>query len=237
MIQNHIDSPVSPFASFVNLLIYVMLTGYLWYVKCKANIMFYHVTTSLPLNQRLGAISKITSCHINEHLVHNKKLCTYAQIKLFFKFEAYVDIINDFKRRQCFSKLRMSAHNLEIEAGRFRKNMTPRHDRHCKYCLSIGTKTIGNEIHFVMVCPQFQEERKFLETKIADLYPNVSQLSVQNKFIWLLSQEDKYCLNLLAAFFLKCFKIKSEFQIYISSVPRFTYHTSFFHHHLVYHFI
>ena len=26
--------------------------------------------------------------------------------------------------------------------------------------------------------------------KIADLYPNVSQLSVHNKFIWLLSQED-----------------------------------------------
>ena len=25
----------------------------------------------------------------NEHLVQNKKLCTYAQIKLVFKFEAY----------------------------------------------------------------------------------------------------------------------------------------------------
>ena len=50
--------------------------------------------------------------NINEHLVQNKKLCTYAQIKLVFKFEAYLDTINDFKRRQCFSKLRMSAHNL-----------------------------------------------------------------------------------------------------------------------------
>ena len=91
--------------------------------------------------------------NINEHLVQKKKLCTYAQIKLVFKFEAYVDTINDFKRRQCFSKLRMSAHNLEIEAGRFGKDVTPRCDRHCKYCLSIGTKTIGDEIHFVMVCP------------------------------------------------------------------------------------
>ena len=151
--------------------------------------------------------------NINEHLVQNKKLCTYAQIKLVFKFEAYLDTINYFKRRQSFSKLRMSAHNLEIEAGRFGKDVTPRCDRHCKYCLSIGTKTIGDEIHFVMVCPQFQEERKLLETKIADLYPNVSQLNVHNKFIWLLSQEDKYCLNSSATFFLQCFKIKSEFQI------------------------
>ena len=126
----------------------------------------------------------------------------------FFKFEAYLDTINDFKRRQFLLKLRMSAHNLEIEAGRFGENVTPGCDRHCNYCLSIGTKTIGDEIHFVMVCPQFQEERKLLETKIADLYPNANQLSVHNKVIWLLSEEDKYCLNLIATFFLKCFKMK-----------------------------
>ena len=33
---------------------------------------------------------------------------------------------------------------------------------------------------------------------------------IQNKFIWLLSQEDKHCLNLVASFLLKCFKLKSE---------------------------
>ena len=47
----------------------------------------------------------------------------------------YLDVINDFKKRQCFSKLRGSAHNVEIEAGRFGgQNRVPRSDRHCKYC-------------------------------------------------------------------------------------------------------
>ena len=63
-----------------------------------------------------------------------------------------------------------------LKAGRFGKNVIPRSDRHRKYCLSIGNKIIGDEIHFVMVCPQFQEERKLHETKIADFYPNVSHL-------------------------------------------------------------
>ena len=80
--------------------------------------------------------------NINEHLVQNKTLCTCAQIKLVFKFETYLDTINDFKRRHCFSKLRMSAHNLEIEAGRFGKDVTPRCDRHCKYCLSKEPKPL-----------------------------------------------------------------------------------------------
>ena len=61
----------------------------------------------------------------NEHLVQHKKMCTYAQIKSVFKFETYLDVMDDFKKRQCFSKLRMSAHNLEIEAGRFGKNRIP----------------------------------------------------------------------------------------------------------------
>ena len=106
----------------------------------------------------------------------------------------------------CSKSLRMSAHHHEIEAGCFRKDVAPRWDRHCKYCL-LGTKTIGDQIHFVMVCSQLQEERNLLETKVVDLCPNVTHLSAQDKFIWLLSQEEKYCLNLIETFFLKCFKV------------------------------
>ena len=36
----------------------------------------------------------------------------------------------------------MSAHTLEIEVGRFGRDVTPRCDRHCKYCLSIGAKQL-----------------------------------------------------------------------------------------------
>ena len=154
-----------------------------------------------------------TMSNLNEHLVQDKKLCTYAQIKSVFKFETYLDVINDFKKRQCFSKFQMIAHNLEIEAGRFGKNRIPRSGRHNKYCLSLGKQVLGDEIHFVMMCPQFHEDRQCLETRIVNLFPNVIQLSVWNKFIWLLSQEDKSCLNLVANFLSKCFRLKSEFSL------------------------
>ena len=73
---------------------------------------------------------------------------------------------------------------LKLKAGRFGKEVTPRCDRHCKYCLSKEPKPVGDEIFFAMVCPQLQEEWKLLETKIVDLYPNVRHRSVYNKFIW-----------------------------------------------------
>ena len=97
-----------------------------------------------------------------------------------------------------------------IEAGRFGKHRVPRSMRHCKYCLSLGIQVLGDEVHFVMICPQFQDDRKCLEIKIANVYPNVKRLNAWNKFIWLLSQEDKYCLNLVATYLSKCFKLKSE---------------------------
>ena len=55
------------------------------------------------------------------HVVLNKKLCTYAQVKTVFKFESYLDIVKDFNKRRCLSRLRLSAHNLEVETGRFGK--------------------------------------------------------------------------------------------------------------------
>ncbi len=92
---------------------------------------------------------------LNEHIIENKKLSTYAEFKSVFKFERYLDVICDFKRRQSLSKFRLSAHKLEIEVGRFGKNKIPRTERFCKYCITLGKNIIGDEIHFLMLCPLF----------------------------------------------------------------------------------
>ncbi len=148
--------------------------------------------------------------NLKEQYEQNKKLCTYAQFKTVFKFERYLDEIDDFKRRQCLSKLRMSAHNLEIEAGKYGKNKIPRNERYCKYCISLGTKVLGDEIHFLMICPLFEKERHDLLNKIQEIYPTLN-LSTYNKFVWLLSQEDAKCLNFLSTQVNKCFKKKETF--------------------------
>ena len=63
---------------------------------------------------------------LNEHITENKKLNLYASFKTIYKFESYLDYIQDFTIRCILAKLRISAHNLQTETGRLSKNKTPR---------------------------------------------------------------------------------------------------------------
>ena len=54
-----------------------------------------------------------------------------------------------------FLKFRCCNHNLEIELGR--RTGTPRELRTCKKCTM---SVIGDEFHFVMECPKYDELRK-----------------------------------------------------------------------------
>ena len=78
----------------------------------------------------------------------------------------------------------MSAHHLEIEAGRFGKNRVSRSDGYCKCCLSVGTEVLGDEVHFVILCPQFQEDRKRLATKIANSSRTLHHLNARQVHVY-----------------------------------------------------
>ena len=56
-------------------------------------------------------------------------------------------LVQNFKYRQAVTKLRISAHRLPVETGRY--NNVPYNDRLCKHC---GINEIGNEYHFLMSC-------------------------------------------------------------------------------------
>ena len=59
-----------------------------------------------------------------EHTTENRKQNFYASFKnLNYKFESNLDYIQDFIVRFTLAKLRISAHNLQIEAGRFSKKL------------------------------------------------------------------------------------------------------------------
>ena len=92
---------------------------------------------------------------LNEHITENRKLSLYASFKTIFKFESYLDYIKDFTARCTLAKLRMSAHNLQIETGRFSKNKTPRDERFCPYCKTLNTLAVEDEVHFLLVCSLF----------------------------------------------------------------------------------
>ena len=84
-------------------------------------------------------------------------MTTYALFKTKINFEKYLDIIPDYKTRCCYSKLRVSAHNLQIEVGRYKKNKTPRDKTYCIFYKSSGIHIVEDEKHFVMQCPLFRK--------------------------------------------------------------------------------
>ena len=148
---------------------------------------------------------------LNEHIAQDKKLKLYAAFKSSFKFEPYLDILSDFKVRSALAKLRLSAHTLQIETGRFSKIKTPRNKRFCLYCKTLNISTVENEIHFVITCPLYNEERKQLLDPVSRNFPNTASLNEENLYIWLMSQEDNETTRLLANFCRKSFNQRKDF--------------------------
>ena len=85
----------------------------------------------------------------------------YNNIKLHFEKEPYLDLVKNAKSRYCTTRLRISAHNLEIEYGRY-KNI-PREQRKCKWCdLALNTSHLENEHHVLFECDLYANIRSKL---------------------------------------------------------------------------
>lgn len=56
--------------------------------------------------------------------------------------------------RSALTRLRISAHNLRIETGRYGRQRIERNDRICQCCVS---GDLEDEYHFILICPAFKE--------------------------------------------------------------------------------
>jgi hypothetical protein len=90
----------------------------------------------------------------------DSKLRTYKLFKHNINIENYlVDRINVSTRKE-FTKLRVSAHQLRLETGRFTKPKTPVDDRLCHFC---NTRSVESEEHFMMACPLSRGQKYFIQ--------------------------------------------------------------------------
>ena len=95
------------------------------------------------------------------------KLDFYRTLKTEFCRENYLTIINP-KYRSAITKLRLSAHRLRIEVGRYTKPLTPRDMRYCQYCQNLYNQlTVETEVHALLDCPLHKTARKSLHNHIA----------------------------------------------------------------------
>ncbi|XP_035693553.1 uncharacterized protein LOC118427738 [Branchiostoma floridae] len=84
------------------------------------------------------------------------KLQTYSKFKTNFTLEKYLSSIQNKSFVANITKLRISAHCLEIEKGRY--NNIPATQRRCPTC----NHGIEDELHFLLLCPTYTEERQKL---------------------------------------------------------------------------
>ena len=111
----------------------------------------------LNLNEKITRLETITSEDIKiitktleeeyltfwkHELENSSKLSFYSTFKSDHKLEKYLEAIKDPYKRKCFSRFRISNHNLHIEVGRYQN--IPRKERLCEICNSgeIESETI-----------------------------------------------------------------------------------------------
>ena len=136
-------------------------------------------------------------------VVKHGKLRTYFCFKPNFKKENYLHVIKNRDVRKCFTQFRISAHQLAIERGRY-KNIKA-DERFCKY---FQAKEVEDEILFLVKCQSFSNEREKLFSYIEKSCNNFSNLSEENKFIWLMTSEDIDIIVKLANHIFTCFNIR-----------------------------
>jgi hypothetical protein len=94
--------------------------------------------------------------------------------------------------------LRISAHRLHIETGRY-QDIHP-HQRLCGLC---DSGEVEDEIHFLLCCSKFREDRQQLFRTISQSCNNFLQLNPQEIFYWLMTCEDVSVLKELCHFIYK----------------------------------
>ena len=135
----------------------------------KYNLGKLTLLKPLPSKQfRPAYVLKTLKEHYRNCWEHEKvkspKLAFYHGIKQSFEKEPYLDMISNASIRYSTTRLRISAHRLEIESGRY-KNI-PRDERTCKWCqLSLSGNFIEDEIHVLYNCDLYNNLRiKLLTT-------------------------------------------------------------------------
>ena len=118
--------------------------------------------------------------------------------------ETYLSI-NNFRLRRALCQIRVSAHELKIERDRYKKPYVERSQRICEKCSSNQTE---DELHFIINCPLYINNREIMFNNIGELCQKFKDLPNEAKFIWLFTNEDISVLKLLGKYIIDCLVIR-----------------------------
>ena len=123
------------------------------------------------------------------------KLRTYATFKTDWGYESYLSIIEDGRKRNLLTKLRIGVCPLRIESGRFEGGKYLPSD--LRLCLCCNSQHVEDEFHFIMECPVYENLRSILfqDIEIEDVSFHHILSDIKRAFVYLMSSKhrDNYC--------------------------------------------
>ena len=138
--------------------------------------------------------------------LHSSKSDTYRLFKSEPKLEVYLKYVNDIRYIKTLSKFRLSDHKLMIEDGRKRRPILDRNDRLCPNC-----NKVEDEIHFLLDCTKYKEERNNMFSKIESFFPNFCKIpGSKSKFIFLMTQENIDVTKIIATCIYRWLNMREE---------------------------
>ena len=147
---------------------------------------------NLYLTKKLRqATEEVFSNKWKQQLEESTKADSYRMFKTNMKSEVYLTHPKR-KERVAMTKLRISDHKLMIEKRRHIRPPIPREDRKCHMC----TTEVEDEIHFMTDCKLYGSQNTFW-TQVTSKFPQTTNLSKENKFVFIMTQEDPEITELL----------------------------------------
>ena len=119
-------------------------------------------------------LDQIKEVRIGKDNQDHNKLRFYKTIKTCFKTEPYIELVNNRNQRSNLTRIRTSAHTLEVELLRYKVPPVPYSDRHCRYCTM---QVPGDETHFLGFCETFLNKRQCFLGKLSSLNKSILDLN------------------------------------------------------------
>ena len=130
-------------------------------------------------------------------VTNSPKLQYYVKYKTEFKYEPYLDIVDNDYLRKLFTCFRLSSHSLYIETGRYTGIV--RENRICRNC---NLNLIESEYHFLMTCCKYRSIRMNFLTNIS--WPSI------HKFCYLMQSNNKKTLTSICKYLKEAYLIRNE---------------------------
>ena len=138
----------------------------------------------------------------------SSKAISFNNFKTNIALEPHLTLNFNLKHKIALSRFRLSNHALMIEKGRHLK--IDKNERKCIFC----ENEIENEKHFLIICPIYSAGRKSLENICNEICTRYEHLNENQKFIYIMSNENDKIIKALGKFISNSFTIREKIITY-----------------------